>query len=230
MSSQSNSANSLFFIRATVLAAIVLGIVASLPAARAGQDKSGLRIAVVNPGRLLSEYKFAKASTDTLEKMDNEAKLAINIWSRFPLLAVTDQDALAKLTQKELTPGAEMSKGEKDQLQVLRTRHDNLVKEYQALLGKPNGQTTAQDSDRLTALGKLKADAENRIKAKQTDATTEITKKQDEFNQRIDKDVRESLNKVAKDKGLNLVFSSQVVLFADTDITDDVIKHLNAGK
>lgn len=228
MENSSNSAGGLFFIRATVLAAIVMGIVASLTAAGAGQDKNGLRIAVVNPGRLLSEYKYAQTSTSTLEKKDGEAKLAIATWTRYPLLTVSDQDTLAKLIQKENTPGADMSKGEKDQLQALKTKHDNLVKEYQELLGKPNGQTTAQDSDRLTALGKLKNDAENRIKSKQADATTEINKLQEDFNQKIDKDVRESLNKVAKEKGLNLVFSSQVVLFADTDITDDVIKNLNA--
>ena len=229
MINSSNSASGLFFIRATVLAAIVMGTIASLAAGGAGQDKNGLRIAVVNPGRLLSEYKYAQTSTSTLEKRDGEAKLAIATWTRFPLLTVTDQDGLAKLLQKENTAGAEMSKGEKDQLQALKTKHDNLVKEYQELLGKPNGQTTPQDSDRLTALGKLKNDAEIRIKDKQAAATTEINKLQDEFNLKIDKDVREALNKVAKEKGMNLVFSSQVVLFADTDITDEVIKHLNAN-
>ena len=70
MSNQSNGAQGLFFVRATVLAAIVMGIVASLNAS-AGQDKTGLRIAVVNPGRVLAEYKFAKQSTDTLEKLDS---------------------------------------------------------------------------------------------------------------------------------------------------------------
>jgi Skp family chaperone for outer membrane proteins len=228
MSQTSDSANGLFFIRATVFAAIVLGIVASLTGAQAGQDKNGLRIAVVNPGKLLADYKYAKASTDTLEKLDGEAKLAIATWNRYPLLGSKDQDDLVKLVQKENTPGAELTKAEKDQEQGLKTRHDNLVKEYQDLLGKPNGALTAQDSARLDAFSKLKTDSETRIKTKQTEATTEIGKKQDEFNQKIDKDVRDALNKVAKDKGMNLVFSSQVVLYADTDITEDVLKHLNA--
>lgn len=227
MSNSSNSAQGLFFIRATVLAAIVLGIVASLTAAGAGQDKTGLRIAVVNPGRVLSEFKFAKQATDTLEKKDNEAKVALSTWQRYPLLTPGDQDTLAKLLQKDAATPADMSKQEKDQMQALKTKHDNLVKEYQELLGKPNGQTTPQDSDRLTALGKLKNDSELRIKNKTSDATAEITKAQDEYNLKIDKDVRDALNKVAKEKGMNLVFSSQVVLFADVDITDDVIKHLN---
>jgi Skp family chaperone for outer membrane proteins len=134
-----------------------------------------------------------------------------------------------KLIQKENTAGAEMSKKEKDREQELKTKHDNLVKESNDILGKPQNLTTAQDTARLEALSKIKNDSENRMKAKQASATTEINKKQDEFNIKIDKDVHDSLNKVAKDKQLNLVFSSQVVLFADVDITDDVIKHLNAN-
>jgi len=228
MSRSSDSTQGLFFIRATVLAAILLGIVASL-SANAGQDKSGLKIAVVNPGRVLSEFKDAKKATDVLERMDSEAKVAIRTWQVYPLLMSADQDTLVKLIQKENTAGAEMTKAEKDQEQKLKTQHDNLVKEYQDLLGKPNGQTTAQDSARLDALTKLKNDTDNRIKAKQTEAGTEISKKQDEFNLKIDKDVRDALTKVAKDRQMNLVFSSQVVLYADVDITDDVIKHLNAN-
>jgi outer membrane protein len=228
MSNTSNSAQGLFFIRATVLAAIVLGIVASTTS-WAGQDKSGLRVAVVNPGRLLAEYKYAKASNDALEKLDGEAKVAIETWRRFPLLTAADQDALVKLVQKENTPGAEMTKPEKDQEQALKTKQEVLLKEYQDLQGKPNGQTTPQDSARMEAIGKLKTDTDNRIKAKMADASTEIGKRQEEFNQKIDKDVKEALSKVAKDKGMNLVFSSQVVYYADVDITDDVLKHLNAN-
>lgn len=227
MSNTYNSAQGLFFIRATVFAAIVLGIVASI-SSRAADDKGGLRIAVVNPGKLIAEYKYAKSAQDQLEKADGEAKLAIQTWSKYWLLTGADQDALVKLLQKESADAANMTKAEKDQEQGFKTKFDNLFKEYNDLLGKPNGQTTEVDASRLAALNKAKNDTENRIKSKQQDATKEISGKQDEYNQKIDKDVRDALNKVAKEKGMNLVFSSQVVLFADTDITDDVLKHLNA--
>lgn len=228
MSRSSDSTQGLFFIRATVLAAVLLGIVASLTA-NAGQDKSGLKIAVVNPGKVLSEFKDAQKAQVMLQRLDDEAKLAIRTWQVYPLLLAVDQDALVKLIQKENLPGETMTKAEKDQVQKLKTQHDNIVKEYQDLLGKPNATTTAQDTARIEAITKLKNDTDNRIKAKQTEASTEIGKKQDEFNLKIDKDVRDALNKVAKDRQMNLVFSSQVVLFADVDITDDVIKHLNAN-
>ena len=115
MSNNTNSTQGLFFIRATVFAAIVLGIVASLTGAGAGQDKSGLRIAVVNPGRLVSEYKFAKASTDTLETLDRNTRLELETWGKYPLLTAADQDALVKLLQKEAGAGGQLTKAESDQ-------------------------------------------------------------------------------------------------------------------
>src|SRR5437868_778782 len=184
MLNQHDSMHGLFFIRATVFAAVVLGIVASLTGARAGEDKNGLRIAVVNPGKLVSEYKFAKASTETLEKLGGETQVALDAWGKYPLLTVADQDALVKLLQKE-KPGVELSKAEKDDIQRLITKHENLLKEYNDLLVKPNGQNTAQDIARLDAFKKLQTDTVNRISAKKADATTEIGKKQDEFNVKI---------------------------------------------
>src|SRR5947209_8189949 len=111
MLNQDNSTQGLFFIRATVLAAVVLGIVAALPGATA-QDKNGLRIAVVNPGKLVSEYKYAKASTETLENLSHETQVALEAWGKYPLLSVADQDTMVKLLQKE-KPGTELSKADK---------------------------------------------------------------------------------------------------------------------
>lgn len=227
MVNSSNSAQGLFFIRAIVLSTIVLGIVASLTAARAADEKGGLNIAMVNPGKLLSDYKYAKQSRETLEKLDGEAKTAINTWNRYPLLSTQDQDALVKLIIKEATPNTTLTKAETDQKTSLTTKHDSLFKEYNDLLAKPVGATTAQDSLRLEALNKYRSDTDIRIKDKQKTAGEDISKKEEEFNVKIDKDVRDALNKVAKEQKLNLVFSSQVVLFADKDITDDVLKQLN---
>lgn len=227
MSERSNSAQSLFLIRMIVLSAIVLGIVASMTGARAGQEKNGLRIALVDPAKLLQEYKFAKSSQDILEKLDGEAKVAIFTWNRFPFLSPQDQDSLSKLILKERTPGQQLTKVEADQEKALGAKHDALLKEYQDLAAKPIANVTPQDTARLEAFNKLKNDTEVRIKSKQTDAQKEIDAKSAEFNQKINKDVHDTIAKVAKEKGINLVFSSQVVYFADTDLTEDVLKVLN---
>ena len=55
----------------------------------------------------------------------------------------------------------------------------------------------------------------------------EIQEKENAANLKIDEDVRKALEKVAKEKGANLVFSHQVVYYADIDITKDVVTQLN---
>src|SRR5260221_1692231 len=104
-------------LRAIVLAAIILCIVASMVGARA-QDK-GLRIGVVSPGRLLTEYKFAKSSREELQKMQDEFNLTMQTWDHYHMLSPTDQDILTKLTLKEATDPNGMTKAEKEQKKSL---------------------------------------------------------------------------------------------------------------
>ena len=212
-------------LRSIVLAAIVLCIVASMVGAGA-QDK-GLRIAVVSPGRLVSDYKFAKASRDALEKMQSEVKTTLQTWDRYHMLTATEQDALTKLVLKEAATPNDLTKDEKTQMQQLKDKHEAQFVEFNNLLKQPVGNFAPAQAAQLDKLQKIRADTAARIKDKDTSAAREIQLKEEDYNVKIDKDVRENLNKVAKEKGFNLVFSSQVVLFADTDITDDVLKQLN---
>ncbi|MFN7018436.1 MAG: OmpH family outer membrane protein, partial [Fimbriimonadales bacterium] len=46
----------------------------------------------------------------------------------------------------------------------------------------------------------------------------------------VQKIVREVIAQVAKEKKLAIVFSSEVVFYADNDITDEVIKRLDTRK
>lgn len=213
-------------LRAIVLSAIVLGIVVSMRGAGA-QDKNGLRIAVVSPGRLVAEYKFAKTSRDTLDKMQNEVKLTLQTWDRYHMLSAAEQDTLAKLVIKEAATPNDLTKAEKDQMQQLKDKHEKLFQDYNNLLKLPVGQVQPAQAAQLDQLQKVRSDTAARIKDKDSTAAKDLQSKEEEFNVKIDKDVRDNLNKVAKEKGMNLVFSSQVVLYADTDITDDVLKQLN---
>ena len=130
MSKSSDSTQALFFIRATVLAAILLALIVSLP--QLGHRQKRAKNCSPESRQVLSEYKFAKTSTETLERMDSEAKLAIRTWQSFPLLPSADQDALGKLIQKSSMNGAEMTKAEDEEAR-LKTKHDNLVKGIQRI-------------------------------------------------------------------------------------------------
>ena len=73
-------------IRALVLALITLCIVASLTGARAGQEKPGMRVALVDKGRLLSEYKYTISSDTELRRKQQDALVVLQTWQQNYLL------------------------------------------------------------------------------------------------------------------------------------------------
>ena len=232
MSQTNQGSQSLLFIRTTVLAAILLGIVASLTGASAGQDKNGgLKTAVVNPRKLVNDYKFAITTREKLTAMEQEAKDSLEVWGQFQLLESAEQDTLVKLIQKERStnPATAITKPEADQLAALKDKHKRLSAEFAALSSKSNADTTPADAKQFESLNKKRTDTQLRGKKLNETATETLQKEQDKANIQIDKDIRDVLNKFCKEKGYNLVFSNEVVLFADSDITEDVLKKLNSG-
>lgn len=72
-----------------------------------------------------------------------------------------------------------------------------------------------------------KAEDEMRAKVKQAQDSLEAKKKQiTEMKDKLEKNVKDTVEKIAHDKGFDMVISKQLVLFGGTDITEDIIKSL----
>ena len=123
--------------------------------------------------------KFAKTSRDTLEKMQSEIKLTLQTWDRYHMLSPGDQDTLTKLSLKEAAAPNNLTKPEQEQMQQLKDRHETLFKQYNALLGKKVGDTTAADAAELDRLQKVRSDTLARIKDKDTNAAKELQGKEE---------------------------------------------------
>ncbi|MCX6365856.1 MAG: OmpH family outer membrane protein [Armatimonadetes bacterium] len=67
----------------------------------------------------------------------------------------------------------------------------------------------------ITLLNEIGAELERRIK-----------ERGDSFEDQLEKAVKEAVKKVAQEKNLAMVFNSNIVIYASTDITDDVVKIL----
>lgn len=215
-------------IRLMYLGTIGLCAVLSLTGAR-GQDKGNgaLKIAVVNPGKLLSEYKYTQVSDAALKAKQNDIVTELNSWDQHRLLSEADQNALGLIAVKDskkeaLTPADTQTKTK------LEDASKKLFDEYLALQTR-QGATPAE-TDRLKELSRLEADTNKRIKDRQARAQDELQKQANDVRQKMDQDVRGGIVEVAKSKGFNLVFSSEVVLYCDTDITEDVLKKINSNK
>lgn len=230
--SQTNQGQTLLFIRTTVLGAILLGIVASLTGASAGQkDNGGLKTAVVNPRKLVSEYKFAIAAREKLANMEQDAKNRLEVYGGYQYLDSSEQDTLVTLVQKERSPNpaSALSKSETEQLVALREKYKRVAALYATLSSKSNADTTPADAKEFDDLNKRRTATQIRGKSLNDSVTETLQKEQEKANVKIDSDIKEVLNKYCKDKGFTLVFSNEVVFYAENDISDEVLKKLNAG-
>lgn len=216
-------------LRAIVLAAIMLCIVASLVGAKADQDKNAssvLRIASVDTSRLLSEYNYAISSSQDLTKKADELDLRLRTIQQNSLLPEADQKTLADLIVAENTPNGlnATQKGTKDKLV---NQSKALLEQLTVLQSKQVGQLTQQDRDQLTDFARRASDTETRYNAAQKDAKDSLQKQQDGVMTKVLKDVHDATAKVAKEKGFSLILRSDVAFYADNDITDAVLGQLN---
>ena len=214
-------------LRLVVITLVVGCVVASLTGATAkerGADANGLKIAVINPARLILESKFYKAETDKLQKLQSDTQLRIRTWDQNSLLSATDQQSLADLTIEE-GGKAGLDGAKKAEKQKLMDRGKALFDESVALQTKANLDQAEQN--RLREFARLDADTKQREQAEATKIKAQIDGKLGEVRDATDKSARDSLNKIAKKDGYNMVFSSEVLLYADNDITDKVLSDIN---
>ncbi len=212
-------------LRAIVVTTMALCFGASLIGAKAGEAANGgLKIAVVNPADLVAKYKYTVEQRQDLDAKAASLELTLRTWANNPLIPEVDQKKMSELVFKG---DAALSGPEKDQLKKIQDRSKALGDEYTSLGQKQVGQTNAQDAQRLQEFTRLVNDTNKRIDDYKTSQQTEIQAQAAKVRDKVDTDVHASIAKVAKDKNYNLVFSSEVVLYADSDITQAILHDLN---
>jgi Skp family chaperone for outer membrane proteins len=214
-------------LRLVVITLVVGCVVASLTGATAkgyAPADNGLKIAVVNPARLILDAKYYRTETDRLSKLQQDTSTMIRTWDNNSFLPVADQTTLGELAVAEGSKeGLDVAK--KAQKQKLLDQGKRLFDESLALQTKT--QLTQPEQDRLREFAKMDADTKKREQDTATNVKAQIDAKLTAIREKTDKDARESLNKIAKKDGYTLVFSSEVLLYAENDITDKVLGDLN---
>ncbi len=119
-----------------------------------------------------------------------------------------DKATAAETTRAaDLQKKADQSAGTLNRLASTAQLKDDEKKELERLSSVQN--------EGIPLLNDIGADYERRIKDKG-----------DTFENQLEKAVKEAVKKVAQEKSLALVFNSNVVIYAATDITEDVVKIL----
>ena len=205
-------------LRAIVLACIVLCIFATLQGASAGQDKnSGLKVASVDIQRLIGEYASFNKTIKTLLDKDQANISMLRAMQQHPLLPEAENRTLAELMLAETTQQGGLNAAQKDQKMKLLAKSKALSQEF----------IQPQDKDKLNASYGLQSSIEARLQKLQTEMNEAIRAEVGKNESAANKTIRDTITKFAKDKGYNIVFSNQFAWYAESDITENVLKELN---
>jgi Skp family chaperone for outer membrane proteins len=153
---------------------------------------------------------------DLNAKLDAQFKQQVN----YDMLNKDQQAQLTALLSKP-------SPTSQDQASVtaLQQQSDKDAQELAALQQKQN--PTTDDQARLQVLSQQKQAGQQILQDVADSYRTQVQDEQQRLSAQLSDTVRLAIIAVAKEKGLTLVFTSQVAIYSTNDITDDVLKRLN---
>ena len=213
--------------KAMVLAAMALCTVGSLYGAKADdKNNGGLRIAVVDPQRLINEGQAYQSKVADIQKAKTNAETELQVVSNNFLLTENEQGDLTRLFIKEGSK-QELTGDEKNRKTALLGKERTTMDEFENLSRTPAGQMTPQQDARLKELIKMREDAARRVQERGSTVENDLKSQLSNTTRDTLKTVHDTLAKVAKEKGFNLVLSNEVAWYADADLTDETLKQIN---
>ena len=168
------------------------------------------------------ESKGRQASEDELRKfvqsLDSSLQRLAGSSSRF--LSDTEIKELAALYEKD--PASE---ADKKRITELEAKGDSGSAELSKLqqVGSPNDA----DKKRFSDLTATQQKGDSVLQSIRETYSSRVQARRDDLSLKYTNVIRETVGKIAKEKGLTVVFDSQFALYTANDITADVIKLLN---
>ncbi len=191
--------------------------------AEAQSGSNGLKIGVVNLNKIQQQYGELQARQDDLQAWADQRAARLGELPNFLFLSAENFEEIAAILVKP-----NLSEEDKKRLEELRGVSQEKEKRFLALQSNP--QRTPQEGDEYNSLLESSNMREVRLADLDNQFKVEFAVKRGEAIDSLMAKVSEAITAEAKAQKLNIVFDADVVLFADTDITDAVIKRLNAGQ
>ncbi|MGQ9487180.1 MAG: OmpH family outer membrane protein [Armatimonadota bacterium] len=175
---------------------------------------------MVDLKRVVDEYEQRKVLESQLQQMNDQMRAKLQ-WRANNLLLeeaeIAEYENLASLSNP--------TEQQKQRMQQIEQKSQQLNQELSQLRQKnPPSEQEIQRINQLTAI-------ENRNKEvllqQQDQFERQLSARRDEMINQLLQDIRKAVAAIAQEKGLAVVFDSTQVLFASSDITNDVIKRLN---
>jgi len=212
--------------RILALSTIVLCIVFAVRAG--GQDKKpASTLATVDFQKIVSESKARKDISDQLQAMRARFDKQLQRRDQMPFLTEAEQKELDEIDKKDVAARSEAEKKRWDELVKKAT---DLSNEIQALRQKPEKDLTAEDKKKISDAEQTFVKAQQQYAALRDQLTNELQQFEKTNSEKLMKEIRAAVTKVAEPKGITMVFNNEVVLYAGVDLTEPVLAELNKKK
>ena len=187
-----------------------------------GDGKTGSTFAIVDFAKISNGYK-EKANVEAELKalqVKYDAQLARR--DGMPFASEDDLKILDDLYEKPNRSDADNAK-----IKDIETKANAKRDEIQVLRQKPDNQLKDDEKAKLTEAEKIFRDAQTRFTALKDNLTKQINSYGQTNSDKLMTKIKASIAKVAEQKGVAIVFNSEVALYAGTDITEPVIAEVN---
>lgn len=194
--------------------------------AKAAEDQSGsdeLKIGVVNLGKIQQEYGELQAREKDLQAWAGERGGYLARVLDFLFLSDENFQEVVALLRK-VAP----TEQEKKRVEELRAVSDEKERRFLDLRSKL--ERTAQEEDEYNGLRETYKTREAALAELNRQFNEELGGRRNEAVGALMTKVQEAIKAEAEAQELDYVFDAEIVFFGGTDITDAVIKRLNAGQ
>ncbi len=178
---------------------------------------------IVDLDRVRQESSFYKTRAQQLQAMENRYQLAFQTLVENIVLNDEERQELLNLLTMENPNGAQQQRIQQ-LTQTARQRADEL----QRLRQKTDLNETEKAA--LERFTQMEARGREALQVVREQLRQQLEQRVDQLNAELTKALDEVIAQVAREKKIAVVFNKGVVLYAENDITSDVIKRLDARK
>ena len=202
------------------MAALTLLSLAPVKPAAAAPTPGTLVIGSVDIGRLQTgSTRKVKYDTD-LRTLADRLDATFKVQAQNLMLTAPDQNELGTLLA---TPRP--TEADRARVTALETKAAANAQQLVDLQQKKD--PTPADTAQLGALSDMNANGQKIVQDIGAGYQTQLKKLSDDDNAAFTQAVKDAINAVAQQRGLTVVFTSDVAVYTTNDITDDVIKRIN---
>lgn len=178
---------------------------------------------VVDYERVVNESQLTQDSLRELQALGQRYEQAFQSLQESLILTDEERQELANLL---LQPN--LNDQQKQRVEALKNTARQRAEELQALRQKANPTETEKAA--LERFTQMEARGREALQIMGQQWRQELDQQAQTRRSQVQKRIREVIAQVAKEKKVQVVFSAEVVFYCENDLTDEVIKRLNAKK